>query len=70
MDFPTILRTLQQLNGLTQALPGLLETVNQVRDAWSTDQQQEIDGLLAAIQANNDQAFRRTDQLLEEASKR
>jgi hypothetical protein len=70
MDFATILRTLQQVNASLDLLPGLVETVKQVREAWTADQQSEIDGLLVAIQAKNDQAFVTTDKLLEEASER
>lgn len=70
MDFATILKALQAANAALAALPGLIETVNQAKAAWSTEQQDEIDALLKEIQGRNDQGFLETDAKLDAASKR
>lgn len=70
MDFATILKALQAANSALVALPGLVQTVNQLREAWSTEQQSEIDALLTEIQGRNDAGFRETDAKLDAASKR
>ena len=70
MDFETILKTLQTANSAIAALPGLVKTINQARQAWSTEQQSEIDALLTEIQGRNDAGFRETDAKLDAASKR
>lgn len=70
MDFATTLRGLQTANAVLDSLPGLIKSVEQLRQAWTTDQQNEIDALLEKIKRRNDVGFLETDAKLAAASER